>query len=49
LAFAAYIALSVIYGKNIEYRFEVFIITFNWLTTIIMGILLAIYFKRAAR
>jgi hypothetical protein len=49
LAFAAYIVLSVIYGKNIEYRFEVFIITFNWLTAIVMGILLSIYFKRAAR
>ena len=49
LAFAAYIALSVIYGKNIEYRFEVLIITLNCLTAIAMGILLAIYFKRASR
>jgi hypothetical protein len=49
LAFAVYIVLSLIYGKNIEYRFEVFIITFNWITAIVMGILLSIYFRRAAR
>jgi hypothetical protein len=49
LAFAVYIVLSLIYGKDIEYRFEVFIITFNWITSIIMGVLLSIYFKRAAR
>lgn len=49
LAFAAYIALSLIFGKNIEYRFEVLIITLNWLTAIGMGILLSVYFKRAAR
>lgn len=47
LAFATYIALSMIYGKNLEYRFEVFIIMFNWLTAIAMGVLLAIQFKRA--
>jgi hypothetical protein len=49
LAFAVYIVLSLIYGKNIEYRFEVFIITFNWITLIIAAVLLSIYFKRAAR
>ena len=49
LAFAAYIVLSLIYGKALEYRFEVFIITLNWMTAIIMGVLLSIYFKRAAR
>ena len=48
-AFAVYIALTLIYGKNIEYRFEVFIISFNWLTSIIMGVMLSFYFKRAAR
>jgi len=49
IAFAVYITLSLIYGKNIEYRFEVFIITLNWITSIVMSILLSIYFKRAAR
>ena len=49
LAFAVYIVLSLIYGKALEYRFEVFIITLNWMTAIIMGVLLSIYFKRAAR
>jgi hypothetical protein len=49
IAFAVYIILSLIYGKNIEYRFEVFIITLNWITSIVMSILLSIYFKRASR
>jgi hypothetical protein len=49
LAFAVFIVLSLLYGKDIEYRFEVFIITFNWITAIIMGVLLSIYFKRATR
>lgn len=49
LAFAAYIVLSLIYGKDLEYRFEVLIITINWLTLIAGGVMLSIFFKRASR
>ena len=48
LAFTAYIVLSLIYGRNLEYRFEVLIITLNWMTLIAGGVLLSIFFKRAS-
>ena len=46
LAIGSYILLSVIYGNNLEYRFEVLIITINWTTLIIAGILSSILFWR---
>lgn len=46
LALLGLILYSAIYGFNVEYRFEVFIITVNYLTLIISGILMSIHFKR---
>jgi hypothetical protein len=37
---------SVFYGINREYRFEVAAISINWLTLIVSGVLLSIFFKR---
>jgi hypothetical protein len=42
-SFAAYTAF---FGVHREYRFEVAVISINWLTLIVAGILLAIYFKK---
>ncbi len=46
LAIGLYIVLSIIYGNNLEYRFEVMIITINWTMLIVAGILLGILFWR---
>ena len=45
-AFAAYAALSLIYGQNLEYRFEVAAITINWTLLIVVGVLLSLWFRR---
>jgi uncharacterized protein with PQ loop repeat len=44
ISFALY---SIVYGIYREYRFEVAVISINWLTLIISGILLSIVFRRA--
>ncbi len=43
----ALVLLTILYGSNLEYRYEVASLTINWLTLIIGGVLLSIYFKRA--
>lgn len=48
-AIGAFIILSLIYGPDLEYRFEVLVITINWITLIAVGVLLSIFFKRAGR
>ena len=48
LTILSLILYSVFYGISREYRFEVASISFNWLTLIVSGILLAILFKRTA-
>ena len=45
----AFVVLTLIYGQNLEYRFEVTIITINWITLILAGIMLSVFFKRATR
>jgi hypothetical protein len=45
-AFAAYIVLTLIYGKDLEYRFEVAVITINWTLLIVVGVLLSLWFRR---
>jgi len=45
----AFIVLSLLYGKDLEYRFEVLVITINWTVLIVAGVLLSVFFKRAAR
>jgi hypothetical protein len=46
LSIATFILLSLIYGQDLEYRFEVAIITINWLTLIAGGVLLGLLFRR---
>jgi len=46
LSIATFILLSLIYGQNLEYRFEVAVITINWLTLIVGGVLLGVLFWR---
>lgn len=45
-AFVAYGALSLIYGRDLEYRFEVAVITINWTVLIVVGMLLSVWFRR---
>jgi hypothetical protein len=45
LGFFSLLVLSVIYGFDLEYLFECAIILINWVTLIVVGILLAVYFK----
>ena len=47
LTIGALILLSILYGSDLEYRYEVASITINWLTLIIGGVMLSVYFKRA--
>jgi hypothetical protein len=49
VAFAAFIGLTLVYGNGLEYRFEVAIITINWITLIVSGLLLSVLFRRAER
>lgn len=49
VAFVAFISLSLIYGNELDYRFEVTVITITWFTLIASGVLLGILFKRADR
>jgi hypothetical protein len=44
-----FLILSVVYGQDLEYRFEVFVITINWILLMVAGVMLSIYFKRVAR
>lgn len=46
LTIGSFIAYSVIYGINREYRFELASISFNWLALIMSGALLANLFNR---
>lgn len=47
LTLAGLITITVTYGIHREYRFEVFVITINWVVLIVSGILLSRVFKRA--
>ena len=49
LALVAYVVMSLIYGKDLEYRFEITVITINWLVLIVAGVLLSFLFKRATK
>jgi hypothetical protein len=46
LSIATFILLSLIYGQDLEYRFEVAVIMINWLTLIAGGVLLGVLFRR---
>jgi phosphatidylserine synthase len=49
VAFAAFIGLYLIYGNELDYRFEVTVITITWFTLIASGVLLGILFRREDR
>lgn len=49
LTIISLIIISVIYGIHREYRFEVAVITINWIVLIVSGLLLSVLFKRALR
>jgi hypothetical protein len=49
VAIGALIVLSLLYGKDLEYRFEVTILTINWTVLIVAGVLLSVLFRRATR
>lgn len=49
LAFGSFIVLAMVFGSNLEYRFEVGVILIDWLTLIVAGVLLSLVFKRAGR
>jgi hypothetical protein len=43
----AFVVLRIVYGTDIEYRFEVAVIAINWTALIVVGVLLSIRFRRA--
>jgi len=49
IAIGAFIVLCLIYGQGLEYRFEVTIITINWIVLIALGILLSAFFRRVTQ
>ena len=49
ISIGSFIVLSLIYGQNLEYRFEVTIITIDWISLIVVGILLSAFFRRITR
>lgn len=49
LTVISFFLISILYGIHREYRFEVAVITINWTTLIIAGILLGILFRRKAK
>ena len=46
LALGGFVLYHLIYGYNLEYRFEVFVIAVDWATLIVAGVLLAFFFRR---
>lgn len=46
LTLLSYVFYLITYGIEREYRFEVAVITINWLTLIVVGILIGVYFNR---
>lgn len=46
LALGGFLLYQLIYGHNLDYRFEVFVIAVDWTTVIVAGVLLAIFFRR---
>ena len=49
LAVGSLILLALLYGSNLEYRYEVVAILVDWITLIVSGVLLSVFFKRAGR
>jgi hypothetical protein len=49
LALAAYVVMSLLYGKDLEYRFEIAVITIDWIVLMVASVLLSFLFKRVAK
>ena len=49
LAIASFIGMSWHFGFNLEYRFEIAIITITWTTLVASGVLLTFFFLRPTR
>ena len=49
LTIGGLILLALIHGSNLEYRYEVLSIVVDWITLIVSGALLSVFFKRAGR
>jgi hypothetical protein len=49
LAAVSLVLLSLLYGKDLGYRFEVTAILINWTVLIVSGVLLSVFFKRRGR
>lgn len=47
LALTALVVVSISYGINRQDRFEVMIISIDWLVLLVNGVLLSVVFKRA--
>jgi hypothetical protein len=47
LAVVSFVLFSVLYGIHREYRYEIAVISINWVALIATGILLAVRFRRA--
>jgi hypothetical protein len=47
LAVGSLIVLSLLFGNDLEYRFEVVVILIDWMVLIVSGALLSVVFKRA--
>jgi len=43
------IPLTPLYGSDLEYRYEVVAILIDWITLIVSGVLLSVFFRRAER
>jgi hypothetical protein len=43
------VIMALIFGKDLEYRFEVIAISIDWLVLVVAGVLLAVVFKRLMR
>jgi hypothetical protein len=49
LAVGSLIVLSLLYGNDLEYRFEVLVIVIDWMVLIVSGVLVSVVFKRAGQ
>lgn len=49
LAIGSLLLLVLLYGSNLEYRYEVAGILIDWITLIVSGVLLSVFFRRAGR
>jgi hypothetical protein len=43
------VSLALIFGKDLEYRFEVIALSIDWIVLMVAGVLLGVVFKRLMR